>query len=261
MLQVIKGKLARPRRVLLYGEHGIGKTTWAASAENPIVVATENGADDVGVDRTPLLRTTNEVGRWLIDLRSKDEEHGYKTVVIDSLDWLERLIWAATCKDAGKTSIEDFGYGRGYQYALKRWEELLLMLDCIRNLGITVVLLAHAKVERFSPPDGDPYDRWAPDLHKSVAPLIHEWCDEVFFAALQVDTITKDEGFGQTRTRAIGSGDRLVHTCAAPTHAAKRRIELPDQIPLVWSAYRAAWPKSGNVSGIVRNGSSKTKGK
>ena len=198
---------------------------------------------------------------WLIDL-SGQEDHGYKTVVIDSLDWLEKLIWQATAKEADKKSIEDFGYGKGYVLACRRWEQLLHMLDACRSVrGMNVILLAHAKVERFTPPDNDPYDRWMPDIHKSACPMLQEWCDEVLFATYQISTIKRDEGFGQHRTRAIGSGERVVHTCEQPTHQAKRRIELPDTMGLEWGEYEKHWPtgngSGGNIGGLVEDGHSK----
>lgn len=262
---IIRGKRSSPRRALLYGTHGIGKSTWAAQAPRPLVLATEDGLDDVGVDRTPLLTETIDVAKWLIDL-SGEEKHEYQTVVIDSLDWLEKLIWKQTCKEGEKKSIEDFGYGKGYTLATRRWEQLLHMLDACRAKGMNVVLLAHAKVEKFSPPDGDPYDRWLPDLHKSVSPLLQEWADEVLFATYDVKTVSRDEGFGKKRTRAFNDADRVVYTSEAPTHQAKRRIEMPDRLPLAWTEYQRYWPQTNgskagsDITGVVVEGSSKKKG-
>ena len=254
---VVKGKRAAPRRVLLYGTHGIGKSTWAASSPKPLVLATEDGLDDVGVDRTPKLTDSSEVAQWLINLGG-EEQHGYQSVVIDTLDWLEKLIWQAVCRDGRKQSIEDFGYGKGYIFAMRRWERLLVYLDACRHRGLNVVLLAHAKVEKFSPPDADPYDRWQPDLHKTAAACMQEWCDEVLFAKYQVSTITKEVSSSATRTRAVGTGDRVVYTCEAPTHAAKRRIALPDTLPLQWESYQSYWP-THDIAGIVIEGHSKQK--
>jgi hypothetical protein len=222
-------------------------------------LATEDGLGDIGVDHLPLYgRETIEVGKALIAL-SGEEDCGYRTVVIDSLDWLEKMIWAATVKEHGKKSIEDFSFGRGHILAAKRWEQLIHMLEACRARGLNCVLLAHAKIERFSPPDSDAYDRYVPDLHKTAAALVEEWADEVLFATYRVNTVAKDEGFGQSRTRAIGSGERVVYTCEAPTHRAKRRIELPDVLPLEWAAYAAAWPVNGqaDIQGIVKDGHSK----
>jgi len=100
------------------------------------------------------------------------------------------------------------------------------------------------------------------DLHKEAAPILYEWCDEVLFATYRVSTIKREEGFGQTRTRAVGSGERVVYTCEAPTHQAKRRIDLPDPMLLDFSAYQSLWPTptmttKNAVEGVVVNGSSK----
>jgi len=266
---VISGKRTRPRRVLVYGTHGIGKSTWAASSPKPIFLQTEEGLDDVGADRTPLLLETADVARWLIDLSGPDQ-HGYETVVIDTLDWLEKLIWQATCREAGKDSIEDFGYGKGYTVAIRRWEKLLAMLDGCKARGLNVVLLAHARVEKFTPPDGEAYDRWQPDLHKAASALVQEWADEVFFARVPVYTSKDKADGGKQRVRAVGQGERIIYTSEAATHAAKRRIQLPDQLPLEWSAYQAHWPNgqqqqaganvaTGDINGIVKDGHSKKK--
>jgi hypothetical protein len=275
---LITGRRARPRRVLLYGTHGIGKSTWGASSPKPIVLATEDGLDDLDVARTPLLRETGEVGKWLIELGKGG--HDFETVVIDTVDWLEKLIWAATARDQGKDSIEEIGYGKGYTMALNRWEILLRMLDGCRAVGMNVVLLGHAKVERFSPPDADPYDRWQLDLHKGASALLQEWVDEVLFAKAKVNTITRSaetvtrpgDKHEAKRTVAIGSGERVVYTSEAPTHAAKRRIQMPEEIPLEWAEYQRYWPKgqqqqtgpgvaAGDITGMVADGHSKRKDK
>jgi hypothetical protein len=257
-----RGRETRPRRVLLYGEHGVGKSTWPSTADAPLYVCIEDGLADLGVDRTPMMKRAAEVHEMLVHLGG---QHEWKTVVLDTLDWLERLVQQHVCEANNKKTIEDFGYGRGYTLAAKKWEMLLRCLDAIHASGRNVVLLAHAKIERFSPPDADPYDRWTPDLHKSICPLIQEWVDEVLFATFRVNTVSTDATFGEKRTRAIGSGERVVYTHAAPTHAAKRRIELPDELPLYWDSYRKHWPtgngSAGNITGVVVDGSSKTKGK
>lgn len=255
---VVTGKMKKPRRVLLYGTHGIGKSTMAANSPNPIFLATEDGLDDIGVPRTPLISDFGTFNAWMSDLLTQD--HNYKTIVVDSLDWLERLIWDAVAKKAGRSSIEDIGYGKGYNQALNGWSFTLKTLDQIRaakNMG--VIFLAHAKIAQFRSPDNDAYDRYEPDLHKSVSPLLQEWCDEVFFATYQVDVIRKDEGFGRERARPIGNGTRIMQTCETPTCLAKRRVQLPDILPLDWTEYAKHLANgSGNIAGVVKNGSSKS---
>jgi hypothetical protein len=168
------------------------------------------------------------------------EEHQYATVVIDSLDWLERLIWAQVCRDRGVESIEDVGYAKGYTFALTQWREILAGLDAVRNeRGMTVILIAHAKIERFENPETEPYDRYSPRLHKSASAIIQEWCDEVLFATYRVHTRKVNEQFGRAQHRGIGTGERIIRTTERPAHVAKNRLNLPDEIPLDYRVYAA----------------------
>lgn len=246
LTQVSCGKQSRPRRVMLYGVHGIGKSTFGALAPQPIFIQTEDGLADIDAPRFPLAEAFDDVMRMLMDLYS--EPHDYHTVVIDSLDWLERLIWARVIRDRGaqsKTkieSIEDFGYAKGYVYALDPWKEILDGLNALRNdRGMLVVLIAHARIERFENPETEAYDRYSPRLNKHASALVQEWCDEVLFATYKVHTKQTDEGFDRTRTRGIGGGDRILRTTERPAHMAKNRLNLPEELPLEFGAYAQYW--------------------
>ena len=234
-MNVLKGMKKRPRKVLLYGTHGIGKTTWAAQAGKVIVLSTEDGGHDVGCDRTPLLRDLGSVNAWISDLNT--QPHDYQWIAIDTLDWLEKLIFAAVCQQQSKKNIEDIGYAKGYVFALTHWEFVLKSLDSLmstRNMG--VILLAHSRIVKIEEPDCDTYTKYEPDLDKRSCSLLQEWADEVFFARYRVSVVTKGEGFDK-RGMAIGSQERIIHTCEAPGYFAKRRIAMPDQIPLDFMAY------------------------
>jgi len=100
-----------------------------------------------------------------------------------------------------------------------------------------IVLIAHAKIERFENPETDTYDRYVPRLHRLASAMIQEWCDEVFFATYKVYTKKSDEGFNRTRTHGIGTGERIIRTTERPAHVAKNRLNLPDELPLDWEAY------------------------
>ncbi len=103
--------------------------------------------------------------------------------------------------------------------------------------GMMVVLIAHAKIERFENPETDPYDRYSPRLNKHASALVQEWCDEVLFASYKVHTKQTDEGFDKTRTRGIGTGDRILRTTERPAHMAKNRLNLPEEMPLDFRVY------------------------
>ena len=89
------GAQNKPPRILAYGVHGVGKTSFAASAGAPVFLQTEDGLGLIDAPSFGLLKTYDEVMEAIGALYSED--HDRKTVVIDSLDWLEPLIWAQAC--------------------------------------------------------------------------------------------------------------------------------------------------------------------
>jgi hypothetical protein len=234
--QVMRGKTPAPRRVMLYGVQGVGKSTWAACAPKPIFLQTEDGLGEIDCDKLPLSTTYDGSMKALSALYM--EPHSYQTVVVDSLDWLERLIWVEVCRKRNVESIEDIGYAKGYIFALTQWREFLEGLTALRNdKGMAVVLIAHARIERFENPETESYDRFVPRLHKLAAAVVQEWCDEVFFASYKVYTKQTEEGFNRKRAQGIGTGERIIRTQERPAHVAKNRLNLPEELPLDWNAY------------------------
>ena len=190
---ITTGRQPQPPRVMLYGAEGIGKSSFAASAPNPVFVQTEDGLSEIDTAKFPLCTSYAEVVEQLKAVR--DGEHDYATVCIDSLDWLERLIWDRVCADYGVKSIEkaDGGFGKGYVHALCYWREVVKLLNEIRaKRQMAIIVVAHAKVERFEDPEHPAYDRYQPRLHKAANSLICEWADAVLFATrrMRVDSTT-----------------------------------------------------------------------
>jgi len=236
MQQIQKGPNPKPRRVMLYGTHGIGKSTFGAMADAPIFVPTEDGLADIDCESFPLAQSLGQLMASLEALYTND--HCYKTVVIDSLDWLERLIWAEVCADKGVESIEDIGYAKGYAFAIDKWRAVLGALDALRSdRDMGVILIAHAKIERFDNPETDPYDRYSPRLHKLASGLVQEWCDEILFATYRVHTRKIDEGFNKAKHQGIGTGERIIRSTERPAHVAKCRISLPEEFPLDYRVF------------------------
>lgn len=259
-MKILSGRRARPRRTLFYGQHGIGKSSWAAGSPSPFFIQCEEGLDDIGPARTDLQTSVQEVEDSLAYL--SEAPHDFKTVVIDTLDWYEKLIWQLVAKNNKVSSIDEIPFFRGYGYCLPFWEQFLRCLDfLLKTRGMNVILLAHAKIQRFQDPKSDGYDRYEPALHKKVCATLQEWCDEVLFGGVDVAVITKEAGFGKERSRAVDTNQRVVFTCEMPTHLAKRRIPMDDKIEMTWAAYQqfidTAYSSIGDIEGIVRNGSSK----
>ena len=173
-----------------------------------------------------------------------NEPHEFGTVVIDSVDWLEPLIWKRVCDDNKWGSIEEPGYGKGYVAALDLWREYLDGLNALRNeRGMTVIQIAHTDIKRFDSPVHEPYDRYVIKLHARAAALLQEHSDIVLFANYRVSTVKSDVGFNKKVTRALGSGERVLYTEERPAFLAKNRYGLPDVLPLDWPAFAAAMPQ------------------
>jgi hypothetical protein len=227
--QVHIGKRPAPRRCMVYGVQGVGKSTFGATSRRPIFVQTEDGLGEIECAKFPLSRSFDDVMAALGDLAT--QPHEYETVVVDSLDWLERMIWQEVCKAENVSNIEKIGFQKGYTYALNHWRQFLAGLDDLRlTRGIAVILIAHCKIEKFQTPEDSAFDRFSPRLHKLASAVVMEWCDEVLFATYSTTTDPK-------KVRNITAPERIMRTCEGPTHVAKNRLNMPYELPLEWAAY------------------------
>lgn len=254
-----RGKKQKPPRVLIYGTPGIGKSTFAASAPDPIFIQTEDGLDEIECTRFPMAHSYDDVMEQLKTL--EHEEHDFQTVAVDSLDWLERLIHDKVCRDWNVTGIERAagGYGKGYTEAVSHWRKVTTTLDRLRNeRGMVVVLVAHAKVEKFEDPEGPAYDRYSPRLHKHAADLFNEWADAVVFATRKI-RIAEDESSKKSRVVAKGvgkhGGERILRTVGGPACIAKNRYGITEELNLDWGEFASAVAESQtqqpNRNGVI----------
>jgi len=226
----------KPPRIVLYGGAGIGKTFFAASMNKPIFVLTEDGMGKIEADHFPLSESFEDVLKNLQSLI--DNENDYKTLVVDSLDWLEPLIWDKACQDNNFKSIESVGYGKGYVEALKYWRIYLNLLNELREKGYTIMQIAHNQIKRFESPEIEAYDRHELKLHRKTADLILEHSDCCFFANFKLGTVQVKGKGGNMTTKAV-AGDRVVYTVEKPAYLAKNRYALPESLPFDWETVRA----------------------
>ena len=247
--QIHKGRRPSPPRILLYGTEGIGKSTFAAQAPNPIFIPTEDGLGEIDCASFPLAKKFTDIEAYLSALAI--EQHDYQTVVIDSADWAEQIIWDDLCQLSHASTIEkvDGGYGKGYIAALGYWRQIVDALESLRNeRGMAVILIAHARVEKFEDPESSSYDRYSPRLHKHATALLSEYADAALFATRKFRTESEDAGFGRERTIAVGigtsGGERIIRTVGGPSCVAKNRYNLPYELPLSWDAFVASLSNS-----------------
>jgi hypothetical protein len=166
-----------------------------------------------------------------------NNENNYKTLVIDSLDWLEPLVWDKACQDNNWKSIEQPGYGKGYVETLKYWRIYINSLNELREKGFTIMQIAHNQIKRFESPEIEAFDRHELKLHRKAADLILEHSDCCFFANFKLGTV-QVKGKGGTMTTKAVSGDRVIYTKETTAFLAKNRYGLPEMLPFVWETVR-----------------------
>ncbi len=237
MLRITTGKVTRPQKAVIYGPEGIGKSTLASQLPDPLFIDTEGGTSQLDVKRTQAPRDFAELVSLVNEIAA---EPVCSTLVIDTIDWAEQLATEAVLADTGGkiTSIEGFGYGKGYTYLGEKVSDLLHALDGVIASGKNVVLLAHAKMRKQELPDEQgAFDRWEMKLSRNVAPIVKEWADMLLFINYRTLVVQTDSG----KNKAQG-GQRVIHTTHNPCWDAKNRHGLPDEMPLSADALAPLFP-------------------
>lgn len=231
---VTTGKLTKPFNILIYGPPGVGKSTLASNAPNPIFLDIEQGTDQLATARlTP--KTFADV---LADLSALTvDKHDYKTLAIDSVDHLEPLVWDETCRLAGKQDIEEFGYKAGYQHCLTQWRQYFDALELLREKrGMHTIQIGHSHIKAVDDPakDGKSYQQHKIKLHEKAAALFIEKVSAILFATYEVFVMTDDK---TKKNVAKSTGGRIVYSEWRPAFTAKNRLGLPFSFPLSWEEF------------------------
>lgn len=228
-MQIITGVMPKATKAVLYGPEGIGKTTFASMAPNPLFIDTEGSTTRLNVRRLPAPQSwamVLEQVQWVI---YNPQVCG--TLVVDTADWAQRLCTDAVCARLKLSGIEDLGYGKGYAYVYEDFGRLLNLLDQVVDRGINVIITAHAAMRKFEQPDEmGSYDRWELKLNNSqkcsIANMVKEWADMVLFANYETIVVKNENKKGKAQ-----GGQRVMYTAHHPCWDAKNRFDLPEKLP------------------------------
>lgn len=230
---ISQGPIMHAQKILMYGVEGIGKSTFAAQFPDSLFIDTEGSTNNMDVKRLPAPES------WQMLLQEvqyvRDKPGLCKTLVIDTIDWAERLCTEEVCKTHQKNGIEDFGYGAGYTYVYESFGKLLNLLTDVIDKSINVVLLGHSMIRKFEQPnEAAPYDRYQLKLidtpKKSIANMVKEWADVVLFTNYK--TIVEKTDRGKAKARG---NKRVMYTEHDACWDAKNRWGLAAELPLEYA--------------------------
>lgn len=233
-MAVTHGIQIGPQKIVIVGAGGVGKSTLVALAAKagakPLIVDVEGGTQFLDVAR--IQPETHEEVRAV--LQDRELLAPYGLIALDSGTKAEELVTAWTIanvpheKGHKVSSIEGYGFGKGYTHVFETFLQLLGDLDAIARTGKHVVIVCHDCTATVPNPAGEDWLRYEPRLQSpasgkfSIRHRVREWCDHMLFIGF--DQIVGDDG------KAKGSGTRTIYPTELPTHMAKSR-SLRDAIP------------------------------
>lgn len=236
MFEVISGTVQTAQKVVLYGPEGIGKSSLAAQFPNPVFIDTEGSTKQLNVQRLPK-PSSWEMLKQQVQWVKQQGPSRFGSLVIDTIDWAEMLCVESVCATHNKDGVEDFGYGKGYIYVAEEIGRFLNLLEDVVEVGIHVLLTAHAQIVKFEQPDEmGAYDRYQLKLGAKTgsrtAPLVKEWADIVLFINYKTYSVATDK---EGKKNKAQGGARTMYTTHHPAWDAKNRHGLPDELPLDYS--------------------------
>ena len=249
------------KKIIVYGDSGMGKTTLASLLPKPIFIGLDDGGREIEGKTLKYIPEPIETFDDLRDaLRQTNLYDNYDSLVIDTLTRADEdlaLKWTLnnvfSDKGTKVSDIESYGWGKGYRHTYDTMRLLLPDLDTLIRVGKNVVLLCQSTTESVPNPGGEDFLRDAPKLQPqhgktpSVIGLFVEWCDHVFKI-----------GYGDITTskkKASSSGERVIFVHPQVHFTAKSRT-IPAEFPVVsftdptddsiWQfVFDRAWERSG----------------
>ncbi|MDT2770527.1 ATP-binding protein [Enterococcus pseudoavium] len=224
-MNITTGKVPKAQKVVLYGVEGIGKSTFASQFPDPLFIDTEDSTLHMDVKRFDK-PTSWEMLKQQVDYVKQNRP--CQTLVIDTMDWAEDLCKRHLMAANGWNAIDSEGYGKKFVALAEQMGGLLNKLSEVIDMGINVVVTAHAMLRKKEEPDEmGAFDRYELKLEKKTAPLVKEWADMVLFANYKTTVITDSK----TNSKKATGGQRMMYTTHRPAWDAKNRIGLADELP------------------------------
>ncbi len=243
-----RSKRTRPDRILVYGPEGVGKTTFAEGAPDPLILDLDGGSGE-----NEFMRLEQDPQTWpeLVEVVEKlmNDEQPFGTLVLDTLDAMERMLYAYLVEKEPKAAdIQEgaFAYGRGFAKGLEEWRKLLVRLELLqRRRQCIIITTCHSRQRTFNNPLGPDFDRYELSIQQSkstdTAGMLKAWHDSVLFCDFETLVVTENKGQLNEKSKGVGNlretVPRFMFTERRAAFDAKSRHDLPFKLPLSWEEY------------------------
>lgn len=251
MIETRKSDPSKPVRLMIYGVEGVGKSTLGAKSESPIFISPEGGTDQLVDAKGNPIEEMPHVNSWdsMVGALAKltNETHKYKTLVLDSADWIEMLAHQRIVGSSDKDIIRvNGGFGAGYRESQRMHVMLINALSDLRNKkGMNIIVTAHAHVKQVKDPSAlEDYDGYEPKMHEFVSSVWREWVDILAFAKFFTATKFNEDN---TKARAFNDGSRKIYCVKDAAFQAKNRYGIPRELNFT----EKTW---GELMGFVKKG-------
>lgn len=247
MDSIIKGVETVPLVTIFHGKESVGKTFTACQSDSPIMLDFEHGAEMYPIPKIALYGKDIVFDDCVEALRliyAKHKDMGVKTVIVDSFDWVQKLIHKEVCSQKNVETIDELKWGAGYQLAASLAQDFINGLDSLRQMGMEIIIICHTQIVKVDEPIHDLYEVYDLKLDRLIRNNLKEWSTIIAFCEFQQSTQLKGEKFGQKVYRAISTGDRIMHTVPQAGFVAKSRIPIPSPLPLDMKVFKSEIDKA-----------------
>lgn len=242
-LPIQAGRQSRPQKTVIYGVEGIGKSTLATRWPKPLFLDAEDGTAALSIDRITI--DSMQSYRDTINAILQGEAAGYKTLVLDTADWMFDYCANEAASELKIPDISQASYGQGYALARCKFDEVIYGLDAVlRETQMHIVVIAHAIANKVEMPGEQPYQQWSIKVRagsgtvSKMGAKLREWADHVLFLNWNTTVV---EGVG------VCGKEAKIYTRRAAAYEAKNRCNLPEIIDRNSNDIATIWEGAKNT--------------
>ena len=159
----------------IYGDGGVGKTTFGAATPKPLLLAFEKGYNALPGVIAQDITTWGELKQVLRELKKPEVKEAFSTIIIDTVDIASQLCEKYLCNQLGIENIGDGGWAtNGWAKVKREWEQTF---RAVTMEGYALVFISHKKDKTFKRKDGTEYNQIVPSCSTAYNEIIKNMSD------------------------------------------------------------------------------------